>query len=97
MNAYISSETKEVHLDFGLLELTKIKISRYSETSRMLTIQYRLKTMVGDLKTMHRRMIHDASIYDLLSRAEEYRLKTTCTPRYRATPVGLLAYMVEDV
>ena len=97
MHAYISSETKEVHLDFGLFELTKIKISRHSETSRMLTIQYRLKTLTGDLKTMHRRMMHDVGIYDLLSRAEEYRIKTTCTPRYRATPVGLLAYMVEDV
>lgn len=97
MNAYITVETKDVHLDFGLFELTKIKVSRRSETSRMLTIQYRLKTMVGDLKTMHRRMTYDDDIDDLLSRAEEYRIKTTCTPRYRATPVGLLAYMVEDV
>ena len=62
MHAYISSETKEVHLDFGLFELTKIKISRHSETSRMLTIQYRLKTLTGDLKTMHRRMMYDVGI-----------------------------------
>lgn len=97
MNAYITVETKDVHLDFGLFELTKIKISRHSETSRMLTIQYRLKTIAGDLKTMHRRMMYDDGIDDLLSRAEEYRIKTTCTPRYRATPVGLLAYMIKDV
>lgn len=97
MNAYITVETKDAHLDFGLFELTKIKISRHSETSRMLTIQYRLKTMASDLKTMHRRMMYDDDIDDLLSRAEAYRIKTTCTPRYRATPVGLLAYMVEDV
>lgn len=97
MNAYITVETKDVHLDFGLFELTKIKISRHSETSRMLTIQYRLKTSSDDLKTMHRRMIYDDDIDDLLSRAETYRIKTTCTPRYRATPVGLLAYMIEDV
>lgn len=97
MHAYISSETKEVHLDFGLFELTKIKVSRHSETSRMLTIQYRLKTSSDDLKTMHRRMIYDDSLEELVDRAEVYRIKTTCTPRYRATPVGLLAYMVEDV
>ena len=97
MNAYTTFETKEVHLDFGLFELTKIKISRYSETSRMLTIQYKLKTMTSDLKTMHRRLMYDDDIDDLLSRAETYRIKTTCTPRYRATPVGLLAYMIEDV
>lgn len=97
MNAYITFETKDVHLDFGLFELTKIKISRHSETSRMLTIQYRLKTSMDDLRTMHRRMIYDDDVDELLSRAETYRIKTTCTPRYRATPVGLLAYMVEDV
>lgn len=97
MNAYITVETKDVHLDFGLFKLTKIKVSRHSETSRMLTIQYRLKTSSDDLKTMHRRMIYDDSLEELVDRAEVYRIKTTCTPRYRATPVGLLAYMVEDV
>ena len=97
MNAYITYETKDTHLDFGLFELSKIKISRHSETSRMLTIQYRLKTNIDDAKTMCRRMIYDDDIDQLLSRAEEYRIKTTCTPRYRATPVGLLAYMIEDV
>lgn len=97
MNAYVTAETKDVHLDFGLFELTKIKISRHSETSRMLTIQYRLKTSSDDLKTMHRHMIYDDTLEELVDRAEVYRIKTTCTPRYRATPVGLLAYMVEDV
>lgn len=97
MNAFVSYESKDVHLDYGLFELTRVKVSKHSETSKMLTIQYRLKTSSDDLKTMHRRMIYDDSLEELVDRAEVYRIKTTCTTRYRATPVGLLAYMIEDV